>query len=190
MKPRYHLLQEGLPIYQIGLGTPPLGSPSFLYFSVSAQSISYGQCLCPHLFTSLNLMLLVFQSPGLSMRPAYGVIRKWYELSRMTEKHSWGLVNITVWLCLNLWSLRIYFRVYHCNPIGTLLIKLVKYFHFAHQLWNRLPPSLNSPLSCRELCGCIQNLGQASECCVWTMNKTRAAENGGRGRIKKHWALS
>ena len=96
MKLRCHLLQEALPIYRVGLGTPPLGSPSFLYFSVSAQSTSCGQCLRPRLFPPLNLMSLVFQSPGLSIRPAYGVIRKHYELSRMTEKHSWGLVNITV----------------------------------------------------------------------------------------------
>lgn len=175
--------------------SPPPGSPSYLPSWSRDSSSGLPQlpvffCLCSEYIVRSVPMSTpvstpwsdVIGLPGLSMRPAYGVIRKHYELSRMTENHSWGLVNITVWLCLYLWSLRIYFRVYHCNPVGTLFIKLVKYFHFVHQLWHRLPLSLNSPLSCRELCGCIQNPGQAPECCVWTMNKTRAAENGGRGQ--------
>lgn len=195
MKLRYHLLQEALPIYQVGLGTLPLGSPSFLYFSVSAQSTSCGQSLRPHLFTSLNLMSLAFQSPGLSMRPAYGVIRKRYELSRMTEKHSWGLVNITVWLCLYLWSLRIYFRVNLCNPVGTLLIKLVKYFHFAHHLWHRLSLSLNSPWAAESYVDAYKTWDRLQNvvCEQWIKPEQQRMEEGGNKKAlgsKLSWALS
>lgn len=89
---------------------PSSGLPQLLGFlSVSAQVTWYGPCLCPCLLPSPTLVSLGFGGPKLSTRPNAGV-DSGSELKWMIQKHSEGLVNIVVCLCLYSHSGRTYFR--------------------------------------------------------------------------------